>query len=94
MPQPEWGRKHRCEDCGARFYDLERSAIKCPLCNKPVVVQSTDDVTSRRKRVAQAAASEINDDGHDGDDDDFDDVDGVESESLEDIQDLSTEDLE
>ena len=94
MPRQEWGSKHRCEDCGARFYDLERSTIKCPRCGKPVVLQSVEDLHSRRKNVVHQAASDLKDHDDNGDDGEFDTVDDVESVSLENIQDVSTEDID
>lgn len=32
MAKPEWGMKRTCQSCGARFYDLRRSPIVCPIC--------------------------------------------------------------
>lgn len=32
MAKPEWGTKRTCHTCGARFYDLRREAIVCPVC--------------------------------------------------------------
>ena len=32
MAKPEWGSKHTCEKCGARFYDLGRVPAVCPTC--------------------------------------------------------------
>ncbi len=32
MAKPEWGAKHLCRSCGARFYDLRRKPIVCPKC--------------------------------------------------------------
>jgi uncharacterized protein (TIGR02300 family) len=29
----EWGAKHTCQSCGAKFYDLQRSPIVCPRCS-------------------------------------------------------------
>ena len=48
MPQSEWGSKHTCQECNAKYYDMGRDPILCPLCGvllveKPVlarVVQS------------------------------------------------------
>ena len=34
MPKEEWGLKHRCKECGAKFYDLLREPIVCPVCGK------------------------------------------------------------
>lgn len=33
MAKPEWGTKRTCYSCGARFYDLRRDPIICPVCN-------------------------------------------------------------
>lgn len=33
MAKPEWGTKRTCFSCSARFYDLHRSPIVCPVCN-------------------------------------------------------------
>ena len=33
MAKPEWGTKRTCHSCGARFYDLRRFPIVCPVCN-------------------------------------------------------------
>lgn len=32
MAKPELGNKHQCQDCGARFFDLNKSPITCPKC--------------------------------------------------------------
>lgn len=32
MAKPEWGTKRSCHSCGARFYDLCRDPIVCPIC--------------------------------------------------------------
>jgi uncharacterized protein (TIGR02300 family) len=32
VAKPEWGRKHRCDSCGTRFYDLMRQPAVCPKC--------------------------------------------------------------
>lgn len=32
MAKPEWGSKRTCPTCGARFYDLRRETIVCPIC--------------------------------------------------------------
>jgi uncharacterized protein (TIGR02300 family) len=29
----EWGAKRTCSSCGARFYDLRRHPIVCPVCS-------------------------------------------------------------
>jgi uncharacterized protein (TIGR02300 family) len=32
VAKPEWGAKRTCHSCGARFYDLRREPIVCPIC--------------------------------------------------------------
>jgi uncharacterized protein (TIGR02300 family) len=32
MSKPAWGTKRVCPSCGARFYDLSRTPISCPIC--------------------------------------------------------------
>lgn len=33
MAKSEWGAKRTCHNCGARFYDLCREPIVCPVCS-------------------------------------------------------------
>jgi len=33
VAKPEWGAKRTCHNCGARFYDLCREPIVCPVCS-------------------------------------------------------------
>jgi conserved hypothetical protein TIGR02300 len=33
LAKPEWGLKRTCFSCGARFYDLRRDPIICPICS-------------------------------------------------------------
>ncbi|MGH6835249.1 MAG: TIGR02300 family protein [Methylocella sp.] len=32
MAKPELGNKHQCQNCGARFFDLNKSPVICPKC--------------------------------------------------------------
>ncbi len=32
MAKPELGAKHQCQNCGTRFFDLNRDPIVCPKC--------------------------------------------------------------
>ena len=36
MAKPEWGSKHRCTSCGAKFYDFHKKTLICPKCNADV----------------------------------------------------------
>ncbi len=29
------GKKHECETCGTKFYDLGKSEVVCPKCGPP-----------------------------------------------------------
>ena len=54
MTKPEWGNKHTCEKCGARFYDLKRSPAVCPTCG----TEWTPPKVVRPKREAPAPVVE------------------------------------
>jgi len=32
VAKPELGNKHQCQNCGARFFDLNKSPIRCSKC--------------------------------------------------------------
>ena len=34
------GEKHRCSNCGAKFFDLNKKPIICPKCNTEVMDKS------------------------------------------------------
>ena len=34
MLKQAWGSKRQCQECGARFYDLNKDPIVCPKCQK------------------------------------------------------------
>jgi uncharacterized protein (TIGR02300 family) len=56
MSKPARGTKRVCPSCGARFYDLNRTPITCPVCQ--AVYQLTVP-TSRRGERAQAAEAKV-----------------------------------
>lgn len=56
MSKPARGTKRVCPSCGARFYDLNRSPITCPVCQ--AVYQLTAPA-SRRGERAQPAVSKV-----------------------------------
>ncbi len=57
MSKPARGSKRVCPSCGARFYDLNRSPIVCPVCQ--AVYQVTPPAPSRRERAAPVAAKVV-----------------------------------
>ena len=50
MSKPARGTKRVCQSCGARFYDLGRSPIVCPVCQ--TVYQIAPPTTRRAERQA------------------------------------------
>ena len=55
MVKASWGTKRTCQNCAARFYDLNKSPIKCPKCGREH--DREDFVKVRRGRGAAAAAA-------------------------------------
>ena len=54
MSKPARGSKRVCPSCGARFYDLNRMPITCPVCR--VVYQAPTAPSRRSERAQQAEA--------------------------------------
>ncbi len=50
MSKPARGTKRVCPSCGARFYDLGRLPITCPVCQ--AVYQMTPPTSRRSERAA------------------------------------------
>ena len=55
MVKASWGTKRTCQSCSARFYDLNKSPIRCPKCGREH--DREDFVKVRRGRGAAAAAA-------------------------------------
>ena len=49
-----WGTKRTCQNCAARFYDLNKSPIKCPKCGRE---HDREDFVKVRRGRASAAAT-------------------------------------
>ena len=58
MAKQEWGAKHLCQGCGAKFYDMGRSPITCPDCNELVVVLSSSRTRRSRKDGAKEKSTQ------------------------------------
>ena len=63
MAKPGLGNKHHCQNCGARFFDLNKSPIRCPKCGTvsqdappPLVAQHTAGSSLRAKSRFRTAA--------------------------------------
>lgn len=74
MAKPELGGKHQCQNCGTKFFDMNKDPIVCPKCGtvyQPVALSRT---------ASRAAAPET------GDDEDTPADTGAELVSLEDAE--------
>ena len=56
MAKVEWGTKHICQECGAKFYDMRRAKIICPKCH--AVFQIAPPKPKRVQPVAKEPAKE------------------------------------
>ncbi len=56
MANPEWGTKRICQNCGTKFYDLQREPIVCPKCQTEFDPEAF--LKTRRSRPAVAADKE------------------------------------
>lgn len=56
MAKPELGNKHQCLNCGARFFDLNKSPITCPKCG---TVFQAAQLARASQRAAAAEEEEI-----------------------------------
>ena len=57
MVKASWGTKRTCQNCAARFYDLNKSPIKCPKCGREHDREDFVKVRRGRQTAAQAAAA-------------------------------------
>ena len=57
MSKPARGTKRVCPSCGARFYDLSRTPIICPVCQ--AVYQVTPPPSRRSERAAPVEARKV-----------------------------------
>ena len=106
MAKPEWGVKRTCQNCGARFYDLRRDPIVCPVCTTVYDVERQPRVrrgggvvkeeTTSRSKVSKVVATDELADNQLDEPADIEDVEGEdESEASndgDDLADLESED--
>ena len=57
MSKPARGTKRVCPSCGARFYDLNRSPITCPVCQ--AVYQVTQPASRRGERAQPVQPAKV-----------------------------------
>jgi len=51
MPKPEFGKKVICNNCEAKFYDLNRKPAICPHCGTEHVDPSSETTSTTAKQV-------------------------------------------
>jgi uncharacterized protein (TIGR02300 family) len=59
MSKPARGSKRVCPSCGARFYDLARMPITCPVCRAVYQVPAAPSRRSERAQQAEARKAEV-----------------------------------
>ncbi|MEC7538366.1 MAG: TIGR02300 family protein [Pseudomonadota bacterium] len=57
MAKPEWGKKRTCQNCGAKYYDLQKDPPTCPKCDTVFQVEQT--TRGRRSRATAEAPKAI-----------------------------------
>lgn len=98
MTKPEWGNKHICGNCAARFYDMKQDPATCPKCGTvsaptklPTKAQAVEPDDTAAAKPSSAPASDESDDvedeeglllDDDDDDDDLDDLDDDDDDAL------------
>lgn len=81
MVKPTFGTKRLCQNCGARFYDLNKPEIICPKCSTPFNPEAL--LKSRRASVPEDEAEEDKKTLNQTDlDDDFLDMDNDEDDII------------
>ena len=51
MPKPEFGKKVICNNCEAKFYDLNRKPAVCPHCGTEYVDPLNETISTTAKQV-------------------------------------------
>ena len=51
MPKPEFGKKVICNNCEAKFYDLNRKPAICPHCGTEYTDPSNETISTTAKQV-------------------------------------------
>ena len=77
MAKPELGSKHKCQNCGTKFFDLNKDPVVCPKCGEVQTVAAAPSAARAAPRAAAAAV--VN-----RDDEEADPETGAEVVSLED----------
>ena len=62
MPKPEFGKKVICNNCEAKFYDLNRKPAICPHCGTEYVDPLNEIVSTTAKQVFIDNVDTVSDD--------------------------------
>jgi uncharacterized protein (TIGR02300 family) len=93
VAKPELGTKRLCPNCGAKYYDLNRSPINCPRCGAPFDPALVAKIRPAAVVVAAVEEEEIEDEAglapefvplEEAEDADGDDVPDIEDAEIED----------
>jgi hypothetical protein len=84
------GKKRKCQECGARFYDLNKEEIICPKCNAIYQDSSTENADLSEEEIL--LSEDIDLDEFDSDIDLDDDDEDKDAEYIEDVSDLGSDD--
>ncbi len=82
MPKPEFGKKVVCNNCEAKFYDLNRKPAICPHCGTEYIELTNDTVSTTAKQVFIENVDTVSDDNLVGSD---------ATESIADVSDMDPE---
>ena len=109
MPQSEWGSKHTCQDCNAKYYDMGRDPILCPLCGallveKPILARAVQGLPKDLKQKEVAKEEQKNKEADLSSDDEdilvddavlpeLDDEEDVEADDVPDVSDENDEEI-
>ncbi len=93
MPKADLGTKHLCENCGAKFYDMQKTPPTCPSCGMVVeleVKRRTREAAPEAKKVVPVAEEKAapEDEVEDLDDDDDADLLPDDDEDEDDLGDV------
>ena len=83
MPKPEFGKKVICNNCEAKFYDLNRKPAICPHCGAENVDPSNETIVTTAKQVFTDEVDTVAEDNLVGSD---------ASESIADVAEMELED--
>ena len=96
MPKPEFGKKVICNNCEAKFYDLNRKPDICPHCGTEYEDPSNETISTTAKQVFIDDVDTVTDDNLVGSDatESIADVTEIEMEDEIDEDTISLEDSE